>query len=152
MELSLKIAEIRKAIGLTQDELAEKLFVTRQAVSRWERGETTPSLETLKALADLYKIDANALLGTKQRFCQSCGMPLMNLSDLGANADNGANFEYCHYCIEGGEFKDSFSIDEMAEHNLNWLKEWNEANGTSFTKDEARPLIREFLSALKRWK
>ena len=38
---------LRTEKGLSQDELAEKVFVTRQAVSRWENGETTPNVETL---------------------------------------------------------------------------------------------------------
>ena len=45
------ILELRNKAGLSQDELAEKVFVTRQAVSRWENGETTPNTETLKLLS-----------------------------------------------------------------------------------------------------
>ena len=43
------ILELRNKKGLSQDELAEKLFVTRQAVSRWETGDTVPNTETLAA-------------------------------------------------------------------------------------------------------
>ena len=42
------IHELRTKKGLSQDELAEKVFVTRQAVSRWENGDTVPNTETLK--------------------------------------------------------------------------------------------------------
>ena len=45
------IYNLRTKNGLSQDELAEKVFVTRQAVSRWENGETTPGTETLKMLS-----------------------------------------------------------------------------------------------------
>ena len=45
------IFELRTKSGMSQDELAEKVFVTRQAVSRWENGETTPNTETLKLLS-----------------------------------------------------------------------------------------------------
>ena len=45
------ILELRTKKGLSQEELAEKVFVTRQAVSRWENGETTPNTETLKLLS-----------------------------------------------------------------------------------------------------
>ena len=48
MNMAAKIIEIRKISGLTQNGLAAKLFVTRQAVSRWENGETTPTVDTLK--------------------------------------------------------------------------------------------------------
>ena len=42
------ILSLRTQKGMSQEELAEKVFVTRQAVSRWEKGETTPNTETLK--------------------------------------------------------------------------------------------------------
>jgi len=151
MELRNAILGIRTKSGLTQEEFARTLHVTRQAVSRWENGDTTPAIETLKTIAELFKVDGNVLLGTTQQFCQSCGMPLMALADLGTNADKGANMEFCTYCFEDGAFKDNMTLNEMAENNLNWLKEWNELNGTSYTRDEARPLLREFLTTLKRW-
>ena len=47
METKDMIHELRTKKGLSQDELAEKVFVTHQAVSRWENGETTPNTETL---------------------------------------------------------------------------------------------------------
>ena len=50
------ILELRTKKGLSQDELAEKVFVTRQAVSRWENGETTPNTETLKLLSKLFDV------------------------------------------------------------------------------------------------
>ena len=43
--------DLRTKFGLSQDELAEKVFVTRQAVSRWENGDTVPNTETLKLLS-----------------------------------------------------------------------------------------------------
>ena len=58
------ILELRMKRGLSQDELAEKLFVTRQAVSRWETGETTPNTETLKLLSKLFDVSINTLLGS----------------------------------------------------------------------------------------
>lgn len=53
METKEILHHLRTEKGLSQDELAEKVFVTRQAVSRWENGETTPGLETLKRLSQL---------------------------------------------------------------------------------------------------
>ena len=46
METKNIIFELRNQAGMSQDELAEKVYVTRQAVSRWENGETTPNTET----------------------------------------------------------------------------------------------------------
>ena len=61
------IYELRLLKGLSQDELAEKVFVTRQAVSRWENGETTPNTETLKLLSKLFDVSINTLLGRPAR-------------------------------------------------------------------------------------
>ena len=61
------IFELRTKSGLSQDELAEKMFVTRQAVSRWENGETTPNVETLKLLSRLFDVSINTLLGSPRR-------------------------------------------------------------------------------------
>ena len=55
------ILELRTKNGLSQDELAEKVYVTRQAVSRWETGETTPSTEALKLLSKLFDVSINTI-------------------------------------------------------------------------------------------
>lgn len=71
------LLELRTQKGLSQDELAEKVFVTRQAVSRWENGDTVPNTETLKLLSNLYNVSINTLLGSPNKLvCQCCGMPL----------------------------------------------------------------------------
>ena len=65
------ILELRTKNGMSQDELAEKVFVTRQAVSRWENEETTPNTETLKLLSKLFNVSINTLLGApRQLICQ----------------------------------------------------------------------------------
>ena len=75
------LRQLRVQKGLSQDELAEKLYVTRQAVSRWETGETTPNVETLKLLSHFFDVSINTLLGTPRALvCQCCGMPLDDAS------------------------------------------------------------------------
>ena len=64
METKDIIAELRTKNGMSQAELAEKVFVTRQAVSRWETGETQPNTETLKLLSKLFDVSINTLLGS----------------------------------------------------------------------------------------
>ena len=77
MDTKKIIYELRTKNGMSQDELAEKVFVTRQAVSRWENGETVPNTETLKLLSRLFDVSINTLLGSpRQLICQCCGMPL----------------------------------------------------------------------------
>ena len=63
METKDVIVQLRTAQGLSQDALAEQVFVTRQAVSRWENGETVPNTDTLKLLSKLFDVSINTLLG-----------------------------------------------------------------------------------------
>ena len=58
------IREIRKVHHLTQEQMAEELGVTRQAVSRWETGSTWPNPEMLKTISRLFNVSADALLGS----------------------------------------------------------------------------------------
>lgn len=98
------IYHLRTQQGLSQDQLAEKVFVTRQAVSRWETGETTPNTETLKLLSQLFSVSIHTLLGAPQRLiCQCCGMPLED-SILSREPDGSFNEEYCTWCYSGGKF------------------------------------------------
>ena len=62
--LGEKIKELRKENKLSQEELAEKLCVSRQSISLWENGQTVPSFDKIVALADFFNlyIDKNALL------------------------------------------------------------------------------------------
>ena len=91
------ILELRTRNGMSQDELAEKVFVTRQAVSRWENGETTPNTETLKLLSKLFNVSINTLLGSpRQLICQCCGMPLED-SNISKETDGFFTEEYCNF-------------------------------------------------------
>lgn len=66
MKLEEKLLSLRKKQGLTQMELAQALRVSRQAISKWETGEATPSLENLKSLSQLYQVPLGQLLGEDQ--------------------------------------------------------------------------------------
>ena len=66
MELSEKIQKLRKEHNLTQEQLAEQLFVSRTAVSKWETGRGTPSMESLKQIANLFHITLEQLLSTEE--------------------------------------------------------------------------------------
>lgn len=104
METKDVILELRNKAGLSQDELAEKVFVTRQAVSRWEKGETTPNTETLKLLSKLFDVSINTLLGSpRQMICHCCGMSLDD-STTSKETDGLFNEEYCRWCYTDGEF------------------------------------------------
>ncbi|HKL94217.1 MAG TPA: zinc ribbon domain-containing protein [Clostridia bacterium] len=153
MRMNQVIADIRKNNSISQDEMANKLFVTRQAVSRWENGETTPNIETLKMISKEYDVSLNELLDLPERpICQSCGMDLKNPDDFGTNSDGGVNTEYCKYCFRKGSYTHDRNIDEMIESNLKYLDEYNKEQGLSFTPEQAKTELKQYLSTLKRWK
>ena len=78
MTIGDKILNLRKARGWSQEELADRVGVTRQAVSRWELGSAKPDADKIVALCDLFSISADYLLGRgaeeKPAFPQNTGM------------------------------------------------------------------------------
>ena len=139
------IFELRTKNGLSQDELAEKVFVTRQAVSRWENGETVPSTETLKLLSELFGVSINTLLGAPRRLvCQCCGMPLED-ELIARNEDGTLNEDYCKWCYADGEYTYS-DMDELIDVCIpHMVKE-------GFSEEQARAYMREMLPKLDYWK
>ena len=66
MEFNEKIQELRKQMGLTQEELAEQLYVSRTAISKWESGRGYPNIESLKAIAKFFSVTVDELLSTDE--------------------------------------------------------------------------------------
>ena len=64
--VSESIKKLRKEKGMTQDELAEKLCVTRQAVSNWEMGKTQPDVDTLTKLAEVFDVSVEQIIYGKE--------------------------------------------------------------------------------------
>lgn len=143
METRNILKELREKNKLSQEELAEKVFVTRQAVSRWENGNTVPNTETLKLLSKLYQVSINTLLGSPRKlFCQCCGMPLDDDS-ISRETDGAFNEEYCKWCYTDGTFVYS-SIDELADFLVGHF-------AADQPKEESRKNIKTQLSTLKHW-
>lgn len=139
------IYELRTKNGMSQDELAEKVFVTRQAVSRWENGETVPNTETLKLLSELFGVSINTLLGApRQLICQCCGMPLED-ELIGRNQDGTLNEDYCKWCYADGEYTYS-DMDEL----INVCTPHMVKKG--FSEEQARAYMKEMLPKLDYWK
>ncbi|MCC8145735.1 MAG: zinc ribbon domain-containing protein [Bacteroidales bacterium] len=85
-----------------------------------------------------------------QIICQSCAMPLTE-EFFGTNRDGSVNKEYCTYCYKDGSFTENKTMEEIIEHNLEYLDEFNKDTGTSMSKEEAREQMRLYFPTLKRW-
>ena len=66
MEFNKKLQELRRQKGMTQEELAEKIYVSRTAVSKWESGRGYPNIESLKALSKFYSVSIDDLLSGEE--------------------------------------------------------------------------------------
>ncbi len=66
MEFNQKLQELRKQKGLTQEELAEKLYVSRAAISKWELGRGYPGIDLLKAIARFFSVTVDELLSSDE--------------------------------------------------------------------------------------
>ena len=66
MELSEKIQELRRKKGITQEELADALFVSRTAISKWESGRGYPNIDSLKAIAKFFSVSIDDLLSGEE--------------------------------------------------------------------------------------
>lgn len=66
MEFNKKLQELRKQKGLTQEELAEKLYASRTAISKWESGRGHPSIDSLKAIAQFFSVTVDELLSSDE--------------------------------------------------------------------------------------
>ena len=147
MEVQEILKKLREKNNLTQEEMANRVNVTRQAVSRWENGETQPNPEMLKVLSREFDVSINTLLGSpRQLYCQCCGMPLSEDSMISREADNSFNEDYCKWCYDNGEFvyttKESL-IDFLMQHM---------PNPQNQSESERRQFFDTMLSQLKRWK
>lgn len=146
METKKIIAELRLKNGMSQEDLAEKVFVTRQAVSRWETGETTPNPETLKLLSELFDVSINTLLGSPRKLvCQCCGMLLEDDSLMGHDKDGAINEDYCKWCYADGTYTYS-DMDNLIDVCVKHMA------GENFTEEQARAYMKNLLPQLDYWK
>ena len=147
MGIQETIKTLREKHGLSQDQLAERVMVTRQAVSRWETGMTQPNPELLKVLSREFGVSINTLLGSPRTlYCQCCGMPLSDDAMISREPDGNFNEDYCKWCYADGDFtyksKDDL-LDFLVKHMPN-----------TENQPEAgrRILFDSYLSQLKHWK
>ena len=139
------LLKLRTQSGLTQEMLAEKVHVTRQAVSRWENGETVPNIDTLRLLSQLYDVSINTLLGSTRRLiCQCCGMPLDDAA-MSREPDGSFNEDYCRWCYTDGRFVYG-SLEELVSFLVGHM------SNESWPPEQVRAYLEKTLPQLKHWK
>ncbi|MCB6992172.1 helix-turn-helix domain-containing protein [bacterium 210820-DFI.6.37] len=147
METRDILRNLREKNSLTQEQLAERLHVTRQAISRWETGETQPNTDALKRLSQVFNVSINTLLGSpRQLICQCCGMPLNEDSLISREPDGSYNEDYCKWCYTDGEF-----AYQSKESLLDYLIK-NMPNPENADEETRRIQFDSYLSQLKHWK
>lgn len=145
MENNNIIYKLRKEKGMSQRELAEKVMVTRQAVSRWETGDTVPSTDTLKLLSKVFNVSINTLLGTPEGLhCQSCGMPLED-EIISKEPSGEKNKDYCKFCYHDGKFTYN-SKEELIQFCIEHFASKEQ------TAEEIRANMEAVLPTLKHWR
>ncbi len=146
METKDVLKNLREKCGLTQEELAQRVLVTRQAVSRWETGETQPNTDTLMLLSKEFNVSVNTLLGSpRPLICQCCGMPLSEDSVISREKDGSFNEDYCQWCYADGNYTYS-DMDNLIDVCIpHMVKE-------GFTEEQARAFMKEQLPKLDYWK
>jgi len=145
METKDVILSLRNQLGLSQEELAKAVYVTRQAVSRWENGDTIPNVETLKLLSKVLNVSINTLLGSpRELICQCCGMPLED-SNISKEKDGFFNEDYCKWCYADGEYMYSDMDDLIDVCVKNMVSE-------AYSEEEVRKYLKTTLPKLDYWK
>jgi len=147
MEFKEVLLNIRKNHDLSQEEMAERLLITRQAVSRWEMGETIPNIETLKIISKEFDVSINTLLGSPRTLiCQCCGMPMYEDSVISKDIDGSFNEDYCKWCYVDGEFVYDSLQDLIAFLVPQMSSQYDMAEADVYQ------MFSEFLPKLKHWK
>ncbi len=146
MDIRQTLKSLREKNSLTQEQLAERVLVTRQAVSRWETGETQPNTDTLKLLSKVFDVSINTLLGSpRQLVCQCCGMPLTEDGMISREPDGSFQEEYCKWCYADGRFtyetRDAL-LDFLVSHM---------PDPEGLPEKERRARYDGYLSQLKHW-
>ena len=146
MEIQGILKNLREKNNLTQEQLAERVQVTRQAVSRWETGETQPNTDTLKLLSRVFDVSINTLLGSpRQLVCQCCGMPLNEDGLISREPDGSYNEDYCKWCYADGMYTYN-DMDELIDVCVKNMVNEN------FTEEQAHFYLKEMLPKLDYWK
>lgn len=111
MSIGQVIKVVREERGLTQSQFAHELFVTQQALSRWEKGTADPSIDMIRLISTRFEVPMARLMEMPDNgFCQSCAMPFYRPEDHGTEPDGTRSGDYCNYCYDDGVFLQDMPI------------------------------------------
>lgn len=140
------LAQARRERGLTQEKLAARLYITRQAVSRWETGATEPGIDMIKLIARELEVPVMRLLDMPEHYCQSCGMMFTGPDQRGHEADGTETDEFCRWCYDQGAYTYETTMEEMIEDCAPRMAEY-----MNWSVDECASLLGAILPTLRRW-
>ncbi len=140
------LAQARRERGLTQEELAARLYITRQAVSRWETGATEPGIDMIKLIARELEVPVMRLLDMPEHYCQSCGMMFTGPDQHGHEADGTVTEDFCRWCYDQGAYTYETTMEEMIEDCAPRM-----AKHMGWSVDECASLLGAILPNLRRW-
>ena len=140
------LAQLRHERGLTQEELASRLYITRQAVSRWETGATEPGIDMIKLIARELDIPVTRLLDMPEHHCQSCGMMFTAPDQHGHEADGTETEDFGRWCYDQGAYTYETTMEEMIEDCAPRMAEY-----MNWSVDECASLLGAILPTLRRW-
>lgn len=149
MRMDKALKDLRVNHNLTQEEMAKKLLITRQAISRWENGETEPNIETLKLLSKTFNVSINTLLGTPRALiCQVCGMPLEEDEYISKDESGHFKEDFCKWCfVDGTHQYDEENFDELINESVKNILQIN----PEYQEEQVRMMLEENLPKLNYW-
>lgn len=130
MTLGEKIQKYRKALGLSQEELGQRLFVSRQTVSLWEKNQTVPTVDNLKLLKEVFGVTVDEILSTEEKPCETVNSNSLDTIcaslayAMGIEPPKHAaqrNWDLSHYIdkVFGGE-----KADRVVMYNPDAIAQW----------------------------
>lgn len=130
MIIGQRIKELRNEKGITQKDLSDKLFVTPQAISRWENDEVEPSLDILNKMAEIFGVTIDYIIGKEERktetiikevevakpvlaVCEKCNRPIYNGNEIVRHTYGGRGFRAEHIMCMDCKKKQDKEIKEL---------------------------------------
>jgi len=93
VSLGRKVRKLRKDAGLSQEELAQRLFVSRQVISKWERDRGTPDIQNLQIIANLFNVSVDSLLGDDEHHAAPIARTPITIADWDAEGKLRGKFD-----------------------------------------------------------